>query len=126
MFQINLSGGEPIFQQLREQVIRFACIGVLKPGEQLPSVRSVARELGINPNTVAKAYAELERDGIIYSAAGKGSFVAENILSLSAVRSDVLSDFVKAARKAMQLGITKQELENTLRQLDAAEGGNER
>lgn len=123
MFQINLSSGEPIYRQLREQVIQFACMGVLQPGEQLPSVRTVARDLGINPNTVVKAYAQLERDGIIYSAAGRGSFVAQDILSVSTVRSDLLEEFKKSARKAMQIGITRLELEEALYQLERVRGG---
>ena len=56
LIQISLRSGGPIYQQLKEEVIRLACEGILAPDEQLPSVRALARELGINPNTVAKAY----------------------------------------------------------------------
>ena len=74
MFQINLKSGDAIYLQLKEQVVRLALAGALEGGEQLPSVRVLARELGINPNTVSKAYQELEAEGVLYSIAGKGSF----------------------------------------------------
>ena len=65
MFQIDLRGGRgAIYQQLKDEVIRLTGMGVLSPDDQLPGVRSLARELGINPNTVAKAYSQLEADGI--------------------------------------------------------------
>ena len=63
MFQINLKSGDAIYLQLKEQVVRLALAGALEGGEQLPSVRVLARELGINPNTVSKAYQELEAEG---------------------------------------------------------------
>lgn len=79
MFQIDLKSGDAIYLQLKEQVVRLALAGALESGEQLPSVRVLARELGINPNTVAKAYQELETEGILCSVAGKGSFLTGNI-----------------------------------------------
>ncbi|MBQ1638530.1 MAG: GntR family transcriptional regulator, partial [Ruminococcus sp.] len=67
MFQINTASGVPIYEQLIHNVTRLTDSGVLKPHDRLPSVRSLAVELGINPNTVAKAYRELETRGFIYS-----------------------------------------------------------
>ena len=102
MFQINLKNGEAIYLQLKEQVVKLACMGILKPNEQLPSVRVLARELGINPNTVAKAYQELENEKIIYSVSGKGSFVTDDIFSVQSVKQEVLDDFSKLVGKAKQ------------------------
>ena len=83
MFQIDLRGGRgAIYQQLKDEVIRLAGMGVLRPDDQLPSVRALARELGINPNTVAKAYSQLEADGITYSVAGRGSFIRGDAVQL--------------------------------------------
>lgn len=77
MFLINLKGNESIFTQIKKQIIRFIEIGVLKPNDKLPSVRMLASDLGINPNTVARAYSELESEGIIYTINKKGVFVAD-------------------------------------------------
>ncbi len=114
MFQINLKNGEAIYLQLKEQVVKFACMGVLKPNEQLPSVRVLARELGINPNTVSKAYQELENEKIIYSVSGKGSFVTDDIFSVQSVKQEVLADFLKIAGKAKQFGVSQSELEGII------------
>lgn len=78
MYLINLQGKESIFEQIKTQIQRFVELGVLKPNDKLPSVRMLASDLGINPNTVARAYAELEEAGIIYTINKKGVFVADN------------------------------------------------
>ena len=79
MFLINLSGRESIFEQIRLQIIKYIQSGILSPGDKLPSVRSLAQELSINPNTVMKAYQKLEEEGYIYTLNKKGVFVAEKI-----------------------------------------------
>lgn len=114
MFQIDLKSGEPIYLQLKAQVIRMAVAGALEAGEQLPSVRVLARELGINPNTVSKAYQELETEGVLYSVAGKGSFVAENIRKSAAIRQSALEDFHRAAEKAWQMGLKRPDMDGVL------------
>ena len=76
MFHINDASGIPVYLQLREQVLHAISRGQLKPGDQLPTVREVAVDLAINPNTVNRAYAELERDGFLTSHRGRGTFIA--------------------------------------------------
>ncbi len=76
MFLINLQGKDSIYEQIRSQIEKFITTGVLKPDDKLPSVRALASELGINPNTVMKAYQELEKNGYIYTLNKKGVFVA--------------------------------------------------
>ena len=76
MYQLDLHSRAPIYQQLKDQILRLIMAGAIGPGDPLPSVRVMARELGINPNTVAKAYQDLEKSGLIYSLAGKGSFIS--------------------------------------------------
>lgn len=71
MFMLNPQDKAPIFAQLKKQIIEFIGLGILNPNDQLPSVRSLANELGINPNTVAKAYQELELQGYVYTVAEK-------------------------------------------------------
>ena len=75
---VDPRSGVPIYLQLIEQVKRSVALGVLAPGEQLPTVKHLALELTINPNTVARAYRDLEREGVIETAAGRGSFVRGN------------------------------------------------
>ena len=76
MLYIDYKSGLPIYEQVYNGILRLAALGILQPGAQLPSVRSVAADAGVNPNTVQKAYAALERDGVIVSVPGRGSFLA--------------------------------------------------
>ena len=76
MFLIDLKGSESIYEQIKKQIVRFIDIGVLKANDKLPSVRMLANDLGINPNTVERAYNELEKEGIIYTISKKGAFVS--------------------------------------------------
>ncbi|HEX4130930.1 MAG TPA: GntR family transcriptional regulator [Pirellulales bacterium] len=87
-WQIETSSSTAIYEQLAEQIRRAIALGRLKPQERLPSVRQLSRELLVNPNTVAKAYQELDRQGLLVSRPGLGIFVAEP-----------RTDLTKAARK---------------------------
>src|SRR5260221_14147660 len=78
LFRPNPSSGVPIYVQLMEQVKHSIETGALRSGEQLPGIRPLAEELGINANTVAKAYRELEHEGVIELGQGAGAFVPEN------------------------------------------------
>lgn len=79
MFLINLQGKETIYEQIKTQIENFIDNGVLKANDKLPSVRSLAEDLGINPNTVMKAYQELEKNGYIYTVNKKGVFVSKDV-----------------------------------------------
>lgn len=114
MFTLNFQSREPIYEQLYNNVVRLASLGVLQPEEQLPPVRSLATQLGVNPNTVSKAYQLLERDGIIYSAVGRGSFVSSGVTAASLQRATALDELTKAIRKACDIGITKEELKRVI------------
>jgi GntR family transcriptional regulator len=78
LFRPNPSLGVPIYLQLMEQVKHAIETGALRPGDQLPGIRPLAEELVMNPNTVAKAYRELEREGVIDLRHGSGAFVSQN------------------------------------------------
>ncbi len=114
MFTLNFQSREPIYEQLYNNVVRLASLGVLQPEEQLPPVRALATQLGVNPNTVSKAYQLLERDGIIYSAVGRGSFVSSGVTAASLQRATALEELTKAISKACDIGITKEELKKVI------------
>ena len=78
VFQIDFKTGKPVYLQLVDQVRYSAASGALRPGEPLPSIRPLAEELRVNRNTIAKAYAELESQGVIETIPGKGCFLKEN------------------------------------------------
>ncbi len=78
LLQINFKSGKPVYLQLVDQVKTAAATGTALPGEALPSIRPLAEELRVNRNTVAKAYTELENQGVIETVAGKGCFIKEN------------------------------------------------
>ena len=112
MFDIDLMSRTPIYEQLYRKVIELIMKGVLTEQEKLPSVRALATDLGVNPNTVAKAYTLLERDGFIYSLAGRGSFVAKPDTSLT--QEPLLAEFDAAAARALEVGIPKDTLHKRL------------
>ena len=108
---IDVKSRTPIFEQLRHNITELALSGILAPDEQLPSVRALACDLAINPNTIQKAYAELERDGIIYSLPARGSFISSDLsAAASCAKAEARNSVSNAIRQAKLLGITKEEL----------------
>ena len=81
---IDSMSRQPVYEQIVDQVEQMILSGLMRPGEQLPSVRSLSLELSINPNTIQKAYAELDGRGIIYTLPGRGGFVSQNAPELLA------------------------------------------
>ncbi len=110
MLQIDYKSGIPIYDQLVNGIIRLKRLGALKAGDALPSVRAMAVKLSVNPNTVQRAYQILEEKGIIYSAAGKGSFIAEDNESDAAIKEILLADFEKQIKSACLKGLTFEEM----------------
>lgn len=104
VFTVDPHTGVPIYLQLIDQVKRSVALGVLAPGERLPTVKQLATELTINPNTVARAYRDLERDGVIETSVGRGSFVRGNSAvdtvtqALTSVAADALTRVVREAK----------------------------
>jgi len=90
IFQIDFKGGKPVYLQLVDQVRYAAASGVLRPGESLPGIRPLAEELRVNRNTIAKAYAELEGQGVIETLPGKGCFLKANNSPFTKVVRDKL------------------------------------
>ena len=104
----------PIFEQLCRSVCRDIAGGVLSERDKLPSARELAKQLGLNPNTVAKAYGQLERDGIIYSIPGKGCFVAKHE---GKANEKLTEDFRRAVREALDGGADPGELIDIIKQM---------
>src|SRR4029453_15271667 len=101
LFRPNPSSGVPIYLQLMEQVKHSIETGALRPGEQLPGIRPLAEELVINPNTVAKAYRELEHEGVIELRQGAGAFVSGN------AGAKTLTDKVRAGQAIVAAAVDK-------------------
>ena len=110
---VDPRSGVPIYLQVIEQVKRSVAVGILQPGEQLPTVKQLALDLTINPNTVAKAYRDLERDGVIETSPGRGSFIRANGVaeSAKAAASDVAREVLESAvREAKSVGLNRTEV----------------
>ncbi|HEY9084875.1 MAG TPA: GntR family transcriptional regulator [Candidatus Tyrphobacter sp.] len=110
---VDTRSGVPIYQQIVEQVKRSTALGVLQSGEQLPTVKQLALDLTVNPNTVARAYRDLERDGVIETAPGRGSFVKSDGATAPArlAANDVTRAAVEGAvREAKAMGLTRNDL----------------
>jgi GntR family transcriptional regulator len=111
-FSIDLHGGVPLYAQLNEQIKRAIALGALSPGERLPTVKGLAQELKLNPNTVARVYRDLEHEGIIATAPGRGSFVRDDgaIGRSRRMAAEVAERAVEGAvQEARSLGVTRGE-----------------
>ena len=110
MFTIDFTSRVPIYEQICNNVIRLASAGVFKSGDRLPPVRTVAKEIGVNPNTVAKAYRTLEIDGYIYSTVGRGTFMTDKLTKDTAYRDMALKAFREATKNAELYSVPRQQL----------------
>ena len=109
--QWQFSNDAPIYTQLIWQVKVGIVTGAFPPGERLPSVRDLATEAGVNPNTMQRALAELERDGLVYSQRTAGRFVTEDDTMIDAAKRSLAGRHVKTFLEAMlQLGFQKEEI----------------
>jgi GntR family transcriptional regulator len=117
--RLETSDGVPIYLQIVDQIKRNVAVGRLKPEDPLPSVRQLALELTINPNTVARAYLELEHEGVIYKRQGQGTYVSPQALDASRrERMRVVAGlFEKAIVEAVNSGMSKSEIEEAYRSL---------
>lgn len=117
MLQLNYKSGVPICDQIVNGFIRMKALGLSKGGDQLPSVRQLALELCVNPNTIQKAYQMLESAGVIYSVKGKGSFFSDDAAADIAVIKAAKMDFRAAVQSAVELGMTKAELKEIVEEI---------
>ena len=125
MIQINYRDTRPFYQQIKDNVRHLVVSGALKKDDKLPSVRELAASLAINPNTIQRAYTELERQGYIYSVKGRGSFVADNRQIRERKRQEIWDQLELLIRDAKGTGITMLEFqEQVIQSYGSEEGGN--
>lgn len=110
MIILDYQDRRPIYEQVTEKFRILIYQGVLPPGERLPSVRQMAMELSINPNTIQRAYMTLEQEGLIYPVKGKGNFVADTSSIQKKSRQDYCREFQGLVRKGRKLGISEKTL----------------
>ncbi len=121
MLSLDYRDSRPIYEQVKDDLRRLMVTGVMIEGEKLPSVRSLASSLAINPNTIQRAYDALESEGYIYAVAGKGSFVAPNAGVDRGRKDRLMKLFDETVTELYFLGVSGSELSG---RLTALEGGN--
>ena len=120
MIRLNYRDARPIYEQVKDGLRHLVVTGALQAGDRLPSVRALASSLAINPNTIQRAYEALEREGYLYTVAGKGSFAAPQADVNADRRARLLEQFDASAAELLFLGLTAGEL---AARLQAAETG---
>jgi len=112
VFSINYRDSRPIYEQVKDSIRRAIITGVMKTDDKIPSVRETAGELAINPNTIQKAYRELESEGYIYSVPGKGNFVGECCEAKESRKSELYGHIDVTVTELSQLGVTANDVSN--------------
>ena len=114
MISLNYRAAGPIYQQIKDNLRKLILSGAIAEGEKLPSVRELAGALAINPNTIMRAYRELEAEGYVYTIQGKGCFAGKLSQVDTGRRDKLLETFRNTAGELLSLGITPEELETIL------------
>ena len=118
MYQIDLMSRIPIYEQIIDQTQRFILMGLLRPGDKMPSVRNLSVELSVNPNTIQRAYTDMCSRGMLCAAAGKGCFVAgEALLSVRAEKEGKIKAFRQLTEELMLAGFWKEQLLRTVEEV---------
>ena len=110
MVQLNYRDAKPIYEQIKEGLRKLVVSGAISAGEKLPSVRELASQLAINPNTIQRAYRELEAEGYIVSVPGKGSYPVDNDILKTKTLTQLYSEFDTVVTKLKNLGVSTGEL----------------
>ena len=107
---IDFKASRPIYEQIVENFKMQIFKGILREGDQMPSVRALAIELSTNPNTVQKAYTELERQGFIYTVKGRGNFVKGDALLVENKKNELVKQIIELFTEAHEIGLSLDEL----------------
>ena len=115
MIVLDYRDKRPIYEQAVEKLERLIVGGALEPDTKMPSVRTLAMELSVNPNTIQRAYAQLEQEGYLYTVAGRGNFVAPESEWRESKQQKVLQEWIQMTEKAKEAGITEEKLAGQLK-----------
>lgn len=111
MFEVDFQNRTPIFEQIESQVEKYILSGILKPEDKLPSIRELTVQLGVNPNTISRAYSDLDAKGIIVSAPGRGCFVSKDVMKVLQIKAhNRLPEFIELCRELKSSGTSTEEL----------------
>ena len=118
MFVVDVMSRVPVYEQIIKQVEEQVLTGILKEGDKLPSVRSLSVKLSINPNTIQKAYTELDRRHLIITVPGKGTFISEKAIEVVGANSrEKMTELNKIIRELALAGVTKEEIINNIEEV---------
>ena len=116
MISLNYRDSRPIYEQIRDGLRKLIVTGAMQPDEKLPSVRALAQQLSINPNTIQRAYNELESEGYIYSVPGKGSFASGDTGAEERRKQELLAQLRELTAELKYLGVSGEELAALVRE----------
>ena len=123
MIILDYRDTRPLYEQIVDKFQMLILSGALEPNSRMPSVRSLAVELSINPNTIQRAYSELERNGFLYTVKGKGNYVAYSDSLKDVRKQEILEKLRDLKKEALGMGMTVKELTEFLEQEDTAAAG---
>ena len=123
MIILDYRDTRPLYEQIVDKFQMLILSGALEPNSRMPSVRSLAVELSINPNTIQRAYSELERNGFLYTVKGKGNYVAYSDSLKDVRKQEILEKLRDLKKEALSMGMTVKELTDFLEQEDTAAAG---
>ncbi len=118
MIQLNYRDPRPIYEQVKDGIRKLAYSGVLGPDDKLPSVRELATKLAINPNTISRAYKELEQEGFIYTLTGKGTFINQEFDLYDSRKEELLKQFENVTKELLEISVSSQELVDRITRMD--------
>ena len=122
MIELNYRDTRPIYEQIKDGIKQLIYSDMLSPDEKLPSVRELASKLAINPNTISRAYKELEQEGVLYTQSGIGTFINNEFKGKETKREELLKEFDGVTKELFRFSVTPAELEMRIKRL--AKGGN--
>lgn len=114
MLNLNFRDTKPIYIQIKDGIKKLIITGAICADEKVPSVRELAESLAINPNTIQKAYKELETEGYLYSVSGKGTFASSDVIAEPGRKQELMRDFEEVTEELLYLTVTSQELKNCI------------
>ena len=116
MIVLDYQDRRPIYEQVAEKLRRLILSGVLAPADKMPSVRQLAMDLAVNPNTIQRAYTQLEQEGLIYPVKGRGNFVADSADILRVIRANCSSELKTQVMRARTMGFEEEEVIDLVRE----------